>query len=585
MVHDMSKTKTFHHEYSGATPFATVSSRISQHFKRAAEHNPPRAPLLAKHVDQRHARKINYSLVTDTIQSESATDEQEGDQPSKPTKESEKPEHYTRSSARKVELSDSSPLSSEDEGKLSPEIAHNTRSIDKRKRSLTKPSPPELDKSTVRSQRPRRKTNSQYARWPESDHEGDDENVHESDHELKPPSKRLRPTATLTDHTNHLSPSSNQVAPVSPSLPPSTILDPPITVEDQERADSDSEFSDYHEEMLKGDEVMEDVIKEAPTTINDKKNSNRRQSLKNSQTGTITSSTSITSIDTAIQSSQSTIASALNPSHTSPKSSPKLLGRKSATNGLLGDDLWLPYSFDQDFDNVFLSDNSCAAHHVPLNIAAPESISVSELDNYFSSTTSGSRKPFINSTRKTNGCTGDFKGSPLLQKVLQAKQPMTVDNGAHPQAGVTEDPKPDQTDVEAMALDEPTSDSNPALETPDDSSIDSSDEDAFQPARPYHIVEKVFGTLRVYELDSPGFIGTTDGSNNNVARRTRNAETKSQKNSQYSYLDEGYVNAAQLRKAAQPVLGKGTFDASTENERSGVVVTISTGPTECRGAW
>ncbi|CAO3645574.1 unnamed protein product [Cunninghamella echinulata] len=38
------------HKYAtlgGATPFATVSSRISQHFKRAAEHNPPRAPLLA----------------------------------------------------------------------------------------------------------------------------------------------------------------------------------------------------------------------------------------------------------------------------------------------------------------------------------------------------------------------------------------------------------------------------------------------------------------------------------------------------------------------------------------------------------
>lgn len=587
-------TKYKYATLGGATPFATVSSRISQHFKRAAEHNPPRAPLLAKHVDQRHARKINYSLITDTIQSESTADDPEADKFSKTTKDSEKPEHYTRSSARKAELSDSSPLSSEDEGKLSPEIAHNTRSVDKRKRSVTKTSPPEIDKSTARSQRPRRKTNSQYARKPESEHDADEENTHESDHDVKPPNKRLRNTVSLMDHTNHLPPSSNQVAPTSPSLPPSIITDPLINIEDQEGADSDSEFSDYHEEMLKGVDVMEDVMKDPPTSsLNDKKNSIRRTSLKNTQTGTITSSTSITSIDTAIQSSQPTLSSTLNPSHTSPKSSPRLMGRKSQTN-LLGDDLWLPYSFDQDFDNVFLSDNSCVAHHVPLNIAPPESISVSELDNYFSSTTSGSRKPFMNSSRKPNGCTGDFKGSPLLQKVLQAKQPMTVDNGARPQAGVTEDHKPDQSEVEAMALDEPTSDSNPALETPDDSSIDSSDEDAFQPARPYHIVEKVFGTLRVYELDSPGdipntkvmrFIGTTDGSNNNVARRTRNAETKSQKNSQYFYLDEGYVNATQLRKAAQPVLGKGTFDASTENERSGVVVTISTGPAECRGAW
>ncbi|KAI8099651.1 uncharacterized protein BX664DRAFT_345707 [Halteromyces radiatus] len=46
----------------GATPFATVSSRISQHFKRAAQHNPPRPPLLAKHTDALHARKFSYSL-------------------------------------------------------------------------------------------------------------------------------------------------------------------------------------------------------------------------------------------------------------------------------------------------------------------------------------------------------------------------------------------------------------------------------------------------------------------------------------------------------------------------------------------
>lgn len=61
--------------YSGATPVATVSSRISQHFRRAAEHNPPRAPLLAKHMDQNHSRKINYSLVTNPVSS--ATEEEE----------------------------------------------------------------------------------------------------------------------------------------------------------------------------------------------------------------------------------------------------------------------------------------------------------------------------------------------------------------------------------------------------------------------------------------------------------------------------------------------------------------------------
>ncbi|KAF9197839.1 hypothetical protein BGZ49_001557, partial [Haplosporangium sp. Z 27] len=51
----------------GATPYATVSSRISQHFKRAAEHKPPRTPLLAKAVDERHSRKIHYYLAPNHI--------------------------------------------------------------------------------------------------------------------------------------------------------------------------------------------------------------------------------------------------------------------------------------------------------------------------------------------------------------------------------------------------------------------------------------------------------------------------------------------------------------------------------------
>ncbi|OZJ03515.1 hypothetical protein BZG36_03424 [Bifiguratus adelaidae] len=47
----------------GATPFATVSSRISQHFKRAAAHSRP--PILVKHVNDAHARKIQYSIMSE----------------------------------------------------------------------------------------------------------------------------------------------------------------------------------------------------------------------------------------------------------------------------------------------------------------------------------------------------------------------------------------------------------------------------------------------------------------------------------------------------------------------------------------
>ncbi|KAJ1673272.1 hypothetical protein EV182_005562, partial [Spiromyces aspiralis] len=48
----------------GNTPFATVSSRISQHFKRVHEHNPPRPPVLGKVADENNARKIHYYIAS-----------------------------------------------------------------------------------------------------------------------------------------------------------------------------------------------------------------------------------------------------------------------------------------------------------------------------------------------------------------------------------------------------------------------------------------------------------------------------------------------------------------------------------------
>ncbi|KAI8580110.1 hypothetical protein K450DRAFT_239453 [Umbelopsis ramanniana AG] len=594
-------TKYKYATLGGATPFATVSSRISQHFKRAAEHNPPRAPLLAKHVDQRHARKINYSLVTDSIQSKSP-DSPSLTPSSKAKKEQEKPDHNIGlSTKRGTESSDSSPLSSEeDEAKPpAPEVVHHTRSMDKRKRSISKAipvnSPPE--KPSVRTHRPRRKTNSQYARRSESDNEADDEAPHPvSDNEASPLPKRQRkssmvPSSTLSELSSQITPSTTNEVSTSSSTPAQLIH---ATRMNAEESESDSEFSDYHEEMLKGDLVMEDV---APTVTVEKKLSSRRATVKstaiphnNTTTSTHTATSSIQPQNNDPQSSPQ-----LNlPSYTSPKSSPRLNAKKS-NNGLLGDqDLWLPYSFDQDFDNVFLSDNSCVGNNVPLNIATPESISVSELDNYFASTTNGTRKSMTlgNHQRRPNNINGDFKGSPLLQKVLLPKQPINDESGStHPQADV---PTEHRETVETDTMEEAPS--SPALETPDDSSIGSSDEDGYSSRRiqPYHIVEKVFGNLRVYELDSPGdipntkvmrFISTTDGSNNNIARRTRNAEIKKSVNSQHFYLDEGYVNATQLRKAAQPVLGKGSFDIEAESERNNAVVTITSGHSECRGAW
>ncbi|KAG1459926.1 hypothetical protein G6F56_006057 [Rhizopus delemar] len=218
------------HKYAtlgGATPFATVSSRISQHFKRAAEHNPPRAPLLAKHIDQHHSRKISYSLATESV---SGPIEQDTD--------------------------------TEDE-----EIPRGSK---KRKASI-------------------------------------------------------------------------KVQPVS-----------------------DSEHSDFHEEMFQDTKDKLEI-----------KRPRRTSSAK--------------------------ITEARKPSF-------------SFNSGFPGEqELWTPFSFEHDFENVFIHDPS-TAHHIPFNIATPESIPVSELDDYFTTPSSGSR-----SQRKSfsSAMLGPNDKS-LLQKVLLA---------------------------------------------------------------------------------------------------------------------------------------------------------------------
>ncbi|CAO3645578.1 unnamed protein product [Cunninghamella echinulata] len=112
----------------------------------------------------------------------------------------------------------------------------------------------------------------------------------------------------------------------------------------------------------------------------------------------------------------------------------------------------------------------------------------------------------------------------------------------------------------------------------------------------FTITKKLLGNLLCYELNSPDdipdtkilrFIASNDGASEHVALRTRHADSKQhqRRNNQYYYLVEGCVNATQLRKAARPVLGKGSFDAAAEAEDDRLVITLTKGPIECRGAW
>ncbi|KAI9275225.1 hypothetical protein EDC94DRAFT_553017 [Helicostylum pulchrum] len=299
------------HKYAtlgGATPFATVSSRISQHFKRAAEHNPPRAPLLAKHVDQNHSRKINYSLAT----GEEADDEEE-----------EEEEEEEESELEEEDLEDVSA------------IFHPSK---KRKSEHLSTPPPPMSPS-----------------------------IHPIQQE---------PRASTIDGYNQSMLGSDD--------------------------ESDGEHSDYHEEMLQGDQDLD--ILAARRLSRRQSNAKTKSNIKSSSK-----------------------AKPIMPSLQLPPPSPPVTTltniRKpsfSFSSGFPGDqELWTPFSFEHDFDNVFLQEPS-TAHHIPFNIATPESVSVSELDNYFSSTSTTSSSSNRSQRKSFSSAMLGPNDKSLLQKVLLA---------------------------------------------------------------------------------------------------------------------------------------------------------------------
>ncbi|KAG1058069.1 hypothetical protein G6F43_000147 [Rhizopus delemar] len=306
------------HKYAtlgGATPFATVSSRISQHFKRAAEHNPPRAPLLAKHVDQKHSRKINYSLATESVPTapheEEEDNEEEMDLDRKPKKES-------------------------------------------------------LSTVTLRKA-PRSRSKSQS----EVNHEQEEE-------ELSHAAKRRKLDQPTPLHRK------------------SSLVVPGFTKQTSDDDDEeDSEHSDYHEEMLKGtkDELDIPTIRRLPRT-----------------------GPNITTANAASE----------EPSKSSLLAAPTQEGintRKpsfSFNSGFPGEqELWTPFSFEHDFENVLIHDPS-TAHHIPFNIATPESISVSELDDYFGNSSNPSNSASKSHRKSFSSTMLGPNDKSLLQKVLLA---------------------------------------------------------------------------------------------------------------------------------------------------------------------
>ncbi|CAO3654125.1 unnamed protein product [Mucor fragilis] len=403
------------HKYAtlgGATPFATVSSRISQHFKRAAEHNPPRAPLLAKHVDQHHSRKINYSLATESVSNDDSARETHDDTPTAAgaaaTAADEKEEERSGSASRRSS-----------------------------KMTTTK----KLRSRTIME---------------EQQDDGDNEHDEEEDDD----EHVLKKLKHSNRHSTSIHPSQKEPQPstIGGYSPPQT-----STANDADQENSDGDLPDYHEEMLKGDDAELDapihpgrrfsrrpsmLHKSALTKPSTKSTAISTTPSKSKSNDTDITNTTITHTTTSPSppktttppqepvlpntSSKSTVttthttAATTIPSSSASKSlAPPLLdsnngARKpsfSFSSGFPGDqELWTPFSFEHDFDNVFLQDAS-TAHHIPFHIATPESVSVSELDDYFASTSNATtrtqRKSFSSAMLGPND-------KSLLQKVLLA---------------------------------------------------------------------------------------------------------------------------------------------------------------------
>lgn len=94
-------------------------------------------------------------------------------------------------------------------------------------------------------------------------------------------------------------------------------------------------------------------------------------------------------------------------------------------------------------------------------------------------------------------------------------------------------------------------------------------EEAFHIKRhTFQIVKIVIGNMQCYQLDDDDQI------------KVLRFIALNQPDEQFNLLQQGYINATHLRKAAIPVLGEGIFDTQKET-----VVIITKGPLESRGAW
>ncbi|ORX58013.1 hypothetical protein DM01DRAFT_1405674 [Hesseltinella vesiculosa] len=572
----------------GATPFATVSSRISQHFKRAASHNPPRAPLLAKHVDQKHSRKINYSL---------ANTDQAAIQPPMSSDEEDTPPTPPLPAAPAADDDATSPPPS-------------TRRSTTRSRASSSASSIPPTRHSTRRRRPSRRYSP------------------ESDDDTRPAIKRSR--------------KSSITIPLSPSSTTGLSPSPSPTHKDE---DSEEDYSDYYEDMMKGDEIMAGMEFPAPpsTTATAASPARRRSSVFFRRPSlTSTASPKLMGRKLSLngllgehdfwtpysfeQDLMQPDVDLFNPTDVPSSSTanpPSLIPLNIAAPESITDKE-LELYFGGPSSSSSPSSSEAMSRSSRKSFTAVSNAKEASLLHQALLASTSRKQSMISLTSTATASSGDDEDDfssqidddmifprrrswPLTSVELESLQidfdpkkhapsppPVIVSSSA---SSPPPSPSPD-----TMAISPP-----PSTELHDGDADDDMDEKSTdhglhkaytENGHSFTITKKLIGNLQCYELDSPNdipdtkvlrFISSKDGSSEHIALRTRHADTSKQTHrgstSDSFYLVQGCVNATQLRKAARPVLGKGSFDAEAEHKHSRLVVSLKKGPMEARGAW
>ncbi|KAL1923539.1 uncharacterized protein VTP21DRAFT_8519 [Calcarisporiella thermophila] len=240
-------------QLGGQTPFATVSSRISQHYKRAAEHR--RQPVLGRLQDEQRGKKFRYYIAEKESNAESIDSKQQRRPPGRKVSTPKLPPEHTRISGKFAPPPSHFVLDGE----------HEERGyLESRKRPATPPPSPPHNKRRMYEARPDPvwdEENWQPSRGLEDElSDSDAGNDYGDDYEQGSPKQVVpflsKQSTSSSDSSNSLSDTPNSPSDVEDR---GIFSQQPLTPTNDDASpvsaltSTDLQDSDYYEEMMHGD--------------------------------------------------------------------------------------------------------------------------------------------------------------------------------------------------------------------------------------------------------------------------------------------------------------------------------------------